>query len=532
METVHRKNADIESVLKRWYRAIPKHSKAAFLSAFLVGLFVHLYMLTNKLPNHDDIAGMFTSIDFLAYGRWLSRFFTQINTDLSMPWVNGMIALIFLAFSAVLVVRMLHIQKGLYAALTGAVMACTPFMANTFTYMSGADVFLIAVFLGILGAYVSDKHAYGFLIGAVLFTIVLAIYQAMVLFAVALMVVKFLQDVLDRERKNKEVIRTAIRYLFTVAGAVVLYVGLTKLILHANSASLVYSNTAEILSPKFSELPQRFLECYKQFVAMALSRSPYFNTHWMLGLYLLIVFSFCLLVVLLLLRNKGLGAGRIIVAVLIVLALPAVLFSGYLAAGYAHIIMLLPFTMLFIGLIALFCRYDAVVDAESPKPHRFLHTLGSWFVVLAMIACCYSWALYSNQVYFTLQRKFDACYSLSTRIVDRVEQLPEYTPDTPVLIVGDFSVGNYPVAVPEAQNGIPYSVGVGEPSEFYYMKGYWGTVHNFIAGYLGVRWKMPDAATVAKIVEQTNDFSNLPIFPSAGSVFYIDGVIVVMGSAS
>ncbi|MPM66653.1 hypothetical protein SDC9_113563 [bioreactor metagenome] len=252
----------------------------------------------------------------------------------------------------------------------------------------------------------------------------------------------------------------------------------------------------------------------------------------MLGLYILTVFSFCLLIGLLLLRNKGLGIWRVIVTVLIVLILPVVFFSGHLAAGYTHILMQLPLTMLFIGLIALFCRYDAVVDSSSPKPYRFFRTLGSWFVALAMIACCYSWALYSNQVYFTLQRKFDACYSLSTRMVDRVEQLPEYTIDTPVLVVGDFSKGNYPVAVPEALDGLPYSVGIGEPSEFYYMKGYWGTVHNFIAAYLGVRWQVPDAETVAELVEKTNDFADMPIFPSAGSVFYIDGVIVVMGSAS
>ena len=129
-----------------------------------------------------------------------------------------------------------------------------------------------------------------------------------------------------------------------------------------------------------------------------------------------------------------------------------------------------------------------------------------------MIACCYSWALYSNQVYFTLERKFDACYSLATRIVDRVEQLPEYTPETPVFIVGDFSAGNYPVAVPEAQDGLPYSVGIGEPSEFYYMKGYWGTVQTFIAAYLGIRWPTPDAKTVSELVEETNDSLAYPYF--------------------
>ena len=532
METVQGKAFDSASVLKRWYRAIPKHVKVAFLSALFVGLLVHLYMLTNKLPNHDDIAGMFVSIDFTRYGRWLSQFFVQMNTSLSMPWVNGMCALVFAALSAALIVQLLNIRKTLFAGLTGAVLVCIPVMANVFCYMSGADVFLLTVFLGVLGAYVSDRGKYGFLIGAGLLTAVLATYQAMALFGIALMAMKLLLDLLDRRRSNAEVVRTAWHFLASAAIAAVLYVGLTKLILQLSSVELTYANTAEILSPKFSELPQRVLQCYQQFVAMALSRSPYFNTHWMLGLYLLIVFSFCLLVGLLLQQNKQRGVWRTLFTVLLVLAFPVVLFSGYVVAGYAHILMLIPFSMLFLGLIALFCQFESVVDSNSPKNVRSFRTLGSWFVVLSMIACCYSWALYSNQVYFTLERKFDACYSLATRVVDRVEQMPEYTRDTPVLIVGDFSAGNYPVAVPEAQDGLPYSVGIGEPSEFYYMKGYWGTVQNFIAAYLGVRWPAPDAKTVAKLVEETKYFSGLPSFPAQGSVLYLDGVIVVLGSGS
>lgn len=532
METAERRSFDSETVLKRWFQKIPTHSKFAFLSSFFVGLLVHLYMLTNKFPNHDDIAGMFTSIDFTRYGRWLSKFFTQINTNLSMPWVNGIFALLFAAIIAALLVSILRIRRPLFAVLTGAVVACTPFMANTFTYMSGADVFLLAVFFSVLGVFFLDRNRYGFLIAAALFTVTLAIYQGMVLFAIALMAIRLLQKMLDQNQSDREILLSVLRYFLAIAAAALLYTGLTKLILFLSSTDLNYQNTAEILSPKLSELPQRLLQCYLQFVRYAFGRTPYFNTHWMLGLFLLIVFAFCLLVVLLLLQNRKLKKWRAAFTVLILLLLPVAFNSAYLTAGYAHILLLYPLTMLFIGLIALFCQYADTVTPGSGKAHRFLSVFGSWFVVVAMAACCYSWALYSNQVYFTLQRKFDACYSLSTRIVDRVEQLPEYTADTPVLIVGDFSTGNYPLAVPEAIDGLPYSVGTGESSEFYYMKGYWGTVHNFIAAYLGVHWNMPDSETVQKIVEDTDDFSGFPAFPSEGSVQIIDGVIVVIGSAS
>lgn len=237
METVQGKAFDCAPVLKRWYRATPRHMRAAFLSALLAGLLVHLYMLTNKFPNHDDIAGTFVSIDFLGYGWWLSRFFEQVNTNLSMPWVNGVLALIFAALSAALVVQLLNIRSAFFAGLTVAVLACMPVMAIFFTFMCGADVFLLVFFLGVLEAYFSNRGKYGFLIGTGLFTIALTIYQTMALFAFALMMVKLLLDVLDRERGNSEVIRTIWHSIASVAMAAVLYDGLTKLILHIQSAS-------------------------------------------------------------------------------------------------------------------------------------------------------------------------------------------------------------------------------------------------------------------------------------------------------
>ena len=47
-----------------------RENKRPFLSGLVFGLAAHMYMLTNKLPNHDDIESMFGKGATVTSGRW------------------------------------------------------------------------------------------------------------------------------------------------------------------------------------------------------------------------------------------------------------------------------------------------------------------------------------------------------------------------------------------------------------------------------------------------------------------------------
>lgn len=40
------------NLIRKWHN-LNKSYKLAFISSFIIGLMIHLYMFTNKLPNHD-----------------------------------------------------------------------------------------------------------------------------------------------------------------------------------------------------------------------------------------------------------------------------------------------------------------------------------------------------------------------------------------------------------------------------------------------------------------------------------------------
>ena len=56
--------------LQFYNEKIKKTWKLAFCSAFILGLFIHMYRFTNLLPNHDAIYNFYSSQNMVASGRW------------------------------------------------------------------------------------------------------------------------------------------------------------------------------------------------------------------------------------------------------------------------------------------------------------------------------------------------------------------------------------------------------------------------------------------------------------------------------
>ena len=81
-------------------RSMPGYTRITFIAAVIAGFATHLYMLTNKLPNHDDIGHMLGETYGTPSGRWLLPLMEKLDGDFSMPWLIGVLSIIALAFAA------------------------------------------------------------------------------------------------------------------------------------------------------------------------------------------------------------------------------------------------------------------------------------------------------------------------------------------------------------------------------------------------------------------------------------------------
>lgn len=90
--------------------------KRSFLYTFLLGFLAHGYGFLRFQPSHDSLAEV---VSDRAYWKWkleLGRYL-KILYDLvlgkftSFPWINGIMALVWLSLVAFLVVEMLDLKK-------------------------------------------------------------------------------------------------------------------------------------------------------------------------------------------------------------------------------------------------------------------------------------------------------------------------------------------------------------------------------------------------------------------------------------
>lgn len=75
--------------------------RLCLIAGMLAGLFAHGFMFANKIPNHDDL---YYDVDIsgagVESGRFALFFFWKLFSNLSAPWLNGILGVGFLSCAA------------------------------------------------------------------------------------------------------------------------------------------------------------------------------------------------------------------------------------------------------------------------------------------------------------------------------------------------------------------------------------------------------------------------------------------------
>ena len=90
-----------------------------FISALVMGLIAHLYKITNWLPNWDSLVFRYDAQNMLSMGRWFLPVVCSFSSFYDLSFLNGVIAIVFHALSAVWFCRILHVEKKLTANRAG-----------------------------------------------------------------------------------------------------------------------------------------------------------------------------------------------------------------------------------------------------------------------------------------------------------------------------------------------------------------------------------------------------------------------------
>ncbi len=541
---------ECNAALAALYGRIEKHVRLAFFCALAAGFLTHLYMFTNKLPNHDDIICLFFNDATVTSGRWSLPVLSAFSSNFSLPWVNGVIGVFALACLAAGVVKLLGIKKPVEIALVAWILVSFPSVGNAFGFMFTADAYLLAFMIATIAALLADGPGLRWLAAVPLLVFSAATYQATICFFVALLAVRALQLLLSGAVTDREILNKLLRYVAAAVAAALLYVLSAKAALAITGQQMEnYTGLDEMGKLSLSAVPGMFYNAYREFFEFALVTSGRHAGVLMSVAHLIIGLAIAALAAILIFRGACKTRLQRILAALTALLLPVLLNSArLLGAPRVHAIMMYGVVMAYVLLIVLTDLYGAQGSENgaggeaggkagadeneggpapaAKSPARMLGpALASWVAVIAVAFSAACWGVYTNQCYLKLQLKYENTYALVNRVVDRVEQDEHYGAGMPVAFIGEANAGSYAHSKDGNLGSLGADEGFGGPDEFGFV---YDDRHfkDFAKWYLGVKFETADAQLLKKLAADPRVLA-MPFYPYDGSVQPVDGVLVV-----
>ena len=185
-----------EKVLKKFNTYILPQWKVCFFASLIVGFIAHLYKITNWLPNWDSLVFRYDSQNMVALGRWFLPVVCSFSSFYDLPFLNGIIAIVFHALGAVCICKILNINKKITAFLIGAIIVSFSTVTSVMMYNYVADGYSIAFFLSALSVLFMTNKKPNYMVASLLIALSMGIYQAYITVAIMLVLLKLIDEII------------------------------------------------------------------------------------------------------------------------------------------------------------------------------------------------------------------------------------------------------------------------------------------------------------------------------------------------
>lgn len=425
-------------IIKKIFLNIDTNFRLGFIYTFAFGLLVHLYMMTNKLPNHDDIHQLFFNMDLRISGRWFLQYAGTISSYFSMPWVNGILILFYISLSTSLIVGILEIKSKIFILIISGIMISFTGVVAVFVYMNSADAYFLALFMSVLGAYLYLKMSKGFVFFILLNILSLATYQIYFGISISLIFIYYIFRYINNEIEEKSLFKNlflllfnslivligyviSVKYIFTVQ--LTSYQGLDKM------GQIDYKNLPKLITKQYEELNNFFInDEFSQF-------------GWMQNFNKIFSIISIALVFYHVFSTKKSLKGKII-SIILILLLPVSINLLYILNNGEHagLRMLYPYVLVYIVILKV------VYDAKENFALSKVYTGIKYFIFIMSLLSIYQFSIVTNKVYLTLDIDQRNLQAYTNRVINKIEEVEGYDTEKEIVYIG------YPIIKNEFTN--------------------------------------------------------------------------------
>ena len=419
-----------EKILKKLNAYISPVFKVCFLSGLVVGLVAHLYKITNWLPNWDSLVFRYDSQNMLGLGRWFLPVVCSFSSFYDLPFLNGIIAIIFHALGAVCICKVLNVEKKITAFLIGAVIASFPTVTSVMMYNYVADGYSIAFFLSTLAAVFMTNEKPRYIISAVLIALSTGIYQAYITVTIMLILLKLIDEIIYKNTQFLIILKKSMFMLLTGAIGVVLYSVVLKVLLSVFSLELLdYQGINTSASLSSIDLFGSLYVIKETFLNLFFDISEGVNVYVVLNVF---VVGFTLLHYIKYIIVNKLFKNPITIFMIAFLSVMLIVGAGALAflnAGIDyHNLMLMGYAVFYMFFLVLYER-----GADATKKNTCIKC---WIILLTALTIIANQVVISNVSYHKAQMAYEKSYGVLVRIADRIERTPKADKCEKLLVIG------------------------------------------------------------------------------------------------
>ena len=491
-----------------------KNTKTVLLSTLIFAILAHGFCYTNVIFSHDSIRTFFwTKFDTVAIGRYLIPVFLLIRGKYYPPLLIGITSYILLVAINLLLVDLFSITKKKNISLLSGIMttASTLTLLNA-TYINFSDIYLVALFLATLGAYIWRNYKWGFIIAIVPIFLLLPIYQAYICFFTGIVLLLLAKDLMDG-KKTKDIIagkNGALTAIITFISSMLLYALSLKVVNFVLNTELrdSYNSVSGIgIYSGINQIIDLLLGTYKQFFHYIFNPNTYYSTLVCIFNALMIIFAICFCIAKITKAKDK--AQRILLFVLFLVLTPLVFnFIYFLGKGVEHQLMIYALFLLYVFIVML------IEDSKFKEIKIPLLTILLSITIFSNI-------IYSNQIYLIKDLNTKTTLTTMNRIIDRLEQTPGYRiGETKISFIGNLNIG--PLSIPRKEID-PEAVGVAGGN---FGLTYYGTYKPFFENYLAYPINIVPEEE-ANTLKERYEVKSMGYFPDKTSIQFVDDILVI-----
>lgn len=487
--------------------------KCAFISTFILGLATHMYMITNKFPNHDYPYNVYGD-QFrwpLMLGRWFLEPAAAVSSHFTLPWINGLLSILYVAAAAVFIIGILNIKNTIPIILCAGLLITYPAFADTAGFMFTADGYMMALLFASAAVWIWQKKEgiWSYVMFAIALGLATGIYQAYLSFAIYLILIRIILDILEQNYTNKNLFKKIGKAIISGVCAIVFYYAMQLIVMKAAGVSFAdYMGISEAGLPGIAALITAFLESAVSFAELFIGSNREFTLfeigNGIFGILFLVIYCFIIL------RTKLYQRKTQFIVFLIanLLFIPSAYLWNFISEEVVYrLLMLYCVVLLYLLAVALTDRY---------MPERF----GSAYVLFSVVMI-FNFMLVDNIGYYNLNLCWEQSYATAIQMQDRLQQLEGYRDTDDILIIGTLQMKNKNRRE-WVTDRIPPMIGVEDVNLMRNQDFIVSILKNDLGMVLdGVRGEQEEALRLSEQVNQ------MGCWPSADSVQMVDGVMVI-----